>query len=535
MENKKEESKDKMEVDEEKKDKEKKDEIKKLGEIMYSTKIGDLNYDESLALAEKLKKEGNELFQNNKFLEALDKYTEAIDLKVETKNNAVYYSNRAFTNLKLENYGSTIEDVNMALKIDPNFAKAVNRRADAYIALNRLTDAIKDLLFLQQKFPGDKGVEEKLEKTRNKKRRQNYYLAYSSEGRGLPEITIEKVLKDLKPSPSYTGPVFPDDGKITKEWVIDLIERMKDLDNKKTHSEKYIDKVYLLKMLLKVKNMFYEQKESLIDITIPDDKKFTVVGDIHGQFYDLLNIFKINGYPDEENPYLFNGDYVDRGVFSLECIITLLAFKILYPNHLFMARGNHESTNLNQMYGFKNEVNDKYGKDQKMYECFTDFFRTLPLGHILNKQVLVVHGGLFSQDGVTIDQIKKIDRFREIPESGLMSELLWSDPCKENGRIPSKRGVGMSFGPDIAKKFLDENNLNLLIRSHEVKMEGYEIEPGEKVITIFSAPNYCDQMGNKGAIITFKGKKTLEPSFTKFTASPHPNIPIRKYMGNYIF
>ena len=183
---------------------------------MYSTKIGDLNYDESLALAEKIKKEGNELFQNNKFLEALDKYTEAINLKVETKNNAVYYSNRAFTNLKLENYGSTIEDVNMALKIDPNFAKAVNRRADAYIALNRYTDAIKDLLFLQQKFPGDKGVEEKLERTRNKKKRQNYYLAYSSEGRGLPEITIEKVLKDLKPSPSYTGPVFPDDGKITK-------------------------------------------------------------------------------------------------------------------------------------------------------------------------------------------------------------------------------------------------------------------------------------------------------------------------------
>ena len=535
MEDKKEKPKDKMEVEEEKKDLDKKDEIKKLEETIYSIKIGDLNYDESLALAEKIKKEGNELFQNNKFLEALDKYTEAINLKVETKNNAVYYSNRALTNLKLENYGSAIEDSNMALKIDPNFAKAVQRRADAYIALNKLADAIKDLLFLQQKFPGDKGVEEKLERTRNKKKRQNYYLAFSSKDRGLPEFTIEKVLKDSKPSSSYKGPVFPEDGKITKEWVIDLIDRMKDLDNKKSFSEKYIDKFYLLKMLLKVKQIFCAHRPSLVDVTIPNDKKFTVVGDIHGQFYDLLNIFEINGYPDEENPYLFNGDYVDRGVFSLECLTTLLAFKILYPNHFFMARGNHESTNLNQMYGFKNEVNDKYGKDQKMYECFTDFFRSLPLGHILNKKVLVVHGGLFSKDGVTIDQIKEIDRFKEIPESGLMSELLWSDPCRENGRIPSKRGVGMSFGPDVALKFLKDNNLELLIRSHEVKTEGYEIEPCEKVITIFSAPNYCDQMGNKGAIIIFKGEDILKPTFKQFEASPHPNIPIRKYMNNYIF
>ena len=138
MEDKKVDSKDKMEVEEDKKDQEKKDEINQLEQIMYSTKLGDLNYDESLALAENLKKEGNELFQNNKFLEALDKYTEAINLKVETKNNSIYYSNRALTNLKLENYGSAIEDANMALKIDPNFAKAVNRRADAYIALNKL-------------------------------------------------------------------------------------------------------------------------------------------------------------------------------------------------------------------------------------------------------------------------------------------------------------------------------------------------------------------------------------------------------------
>ena len=164
------------------------------------------------------------------------------------------------------------------------------------------------------------------------------------------------------------------------------------------------------------------------------------------------------------------------------------------------------------MYGFKTEVLDKYGKLEKIYDYFVDLFKSLSLGHILNKQVLVVQGGLFSTDWVTIAQIKSIDRFKDIPESGLMSELLWSNLCKENGRFPSKRGVGMSFGRDIAKKFLEENNLKLLVRSYEVKMNEYEIESGNQVITIFSAYNYCDQIGNKGAIITFKGQEILEPN-----------------------
>ncbi len=513
---------------------EKNEDINKLDEKMYSIKLGDLNYEESLNLAEKYKAEGNTFFQNNKFLEALDKYNQAINLKIETKKNAIYYSNRAYVNLKLENFGSAIEDVNMAIKIDPDFAKAYHRRALAYFSLRKYDEALKDFIFLRTKF-NDKSLDDYIEKTRNAKKRKNFFEAFSSEGRGKPTVTIEGLLKTLKPDSAYDGPVYPKDDKITHEWVLELINRMKDMENKKSNGAKYIDKVYLLQMLLKVKNIFEAQKEALIDINIPQGEKFTVVGDIHGQFYDLLHIFEINGYPSEKNPYLFNGDYVDRGVFSLECVTTLIAFKILYPNHFFMARGNHESVNLNQMYGFKNEVTDKYGKDERVYECFTEFFRSLPLGHILNKQVLVVHGGLFSKDGVTIEEVKKIDRFREIPESGLMSELLWSDPCKENGRRTSKRGVGMSFGPDVAKKFLDENKLNLLVRSHEVKMEGYEVEADGKVITIFSAPNYCDQMGNKGAIIRFTGKDKLEPEFVKFENSPHPDIPIRKYMMPFMF
>lgn len=114
-------------------------------------------------------------------------------------------------------------------------------------------------------------------------------------------------------------------------------------------------------------------------------------------------------------------------------------------------------------FRFEGEVRKKY--DEEIYECFSELFNYLPLGHVLNKKVLVVHGGIFSQDGVSLDQIKKVDRFREPPEKGIMSEILWSDPTKLNGRHPSKRGVGLSFGPDIAHKFLKENDLGKFTKS----------------------------------------------------------------------
>jgi serine/threonine-protein phosphatase 5 len=330
---------------------------------------------------------------------------------------------------------------------------------------------------------------------------------------------IEDNLRVLKVDPLYKGPVFPKDGKITKDWILNLIEYMKDYGNNKTSIEKYLDRVYLLEMLLKVKNMYGAVNESLIDVTIPEDRNVTVVGDIHGQYYDLLNIFKINGYPSEENPYIFIGDYVDRGAFGLECMTTLIAFKILYPNHVFLSRGNHEDVDTNERYGFLDEIFDKY--DENIFNCFSELFRFLPLGHVLNKKILIIHGGLFSQDGVTLDDIKKIYRFQAVPISGLMTDLLWSDPKAENGRTPSARGAGVYFGPDVTEKFLKQNNLTLLVRAHEVRMEGYAIEPGNKVITVFSAPNYCDIQGNKGAIIIFNGR-TLTPHFIQFDATPHP-------------
>jgi serine/threonine-protein phosphatase 5 len=236
----------------------------------------------------------------------------------------------------------------------------------------------------------------------------------------------------------------------------------------------------------------------------------------------------MNGVPSDTNPYLFNGDFVDRGSFSVEVVLTLFCFKLLYPNHVFMARGNHETINMNQMYGFEGEVKEKY--TSKMVDMFTEVYNLLPLTHLINEKVLVMHGGLFGDDNVSLDDIRKTDRNRQPPDSGIMCDLLWSDPQPQNGRSPSKRGVGVSFGPDITEKFCKFNNIKFIIRSHEVKPEGYEVGHNGQCITVFSAPNYCDQMGNKGAFITLNS--SLIPKFTTFEAVPHPAVKPMVYANS---
>jgi serine/threonine-protein phosphatase 5 len=141
---------------------------------------------------------------------------------------------------------------------------------------------------------------------------------------------------------------------------------------------------------------------------------------------------------------------------------------------------------------------------------------------------MVMHGGLFSQDDVTLDDIRSINRNMQPPDKGLMCDLMWSDPQWVNGRGESKRGVGIQFGPDITKAFCEKNGLDYVVRSHEVKQEGYEVMHDGKCITVFSAPNYCDVGNNKGAFINIKGND-LTPKFVTFEAVDHPKIKAMAY------
>ncbi|CAL7948751.1 unnamed protein product [Xylocopa violacea] len=444
---------------------------------------------ENAARAEKFKEEANEYFKNQDYTKAIELYTKAIELNPTV---AVYYGNRSFAYLKTEFFGCALTDASKAIELDKNYVKGYYRRAAAHMSLE-CSKILKVLAF-----------EKAISVEENKKNIAD-------------TINIETMAIEDE----YTGPKL-DDGKVTLQFMQDLLEWYS--------KENKLHRKYAYKILLDVKTWFMAQP-SLVDITIPDDSKFTICGDIHGQYYDLLNIFKLNGLPSETNPYLFNGDFVDRGSFSVECIFTLFGFKLLYPNHFFMSRGNHESATMNRMYGFDGEVRAKYSI--RMAELFTEVYNWLPLAHCLNNRVLVMHGGLFSRDDVTLKEIREIDRNRQPPEEGLMCELLWSDPQPQPGRAPSKRGVGVQFGPDVTQNFLAMNNLDYIVRSHEVKNDGYEVGHDGKCITVFSAPNYCDTMGNQGAFITLNGKD-MQPHFTSYEGVPHPNVRPMAYANSLL-
>ncbi|XP_023017041.1 protein phosphatase D3 [Leptinotarsa decemlineata] len=471
---------------------------------------------EDIQIAEHFKSEANEYFKKQDFNSAIDLYSKAIE---KNPNVAIYYANRSFAYLKTECFGIALTDANKCIELDKSYVKGYYRRAAAHMSLGKFKEALKDYEYVAKVRPNDKDAKMKYSECNKIVKKIAFEKAIAVDDKkniadsiNLDAMTIEN---------EYTGPELKD-GKVTLEFMKDLMELYK--NQGKLHRK------YAYKILLDIKSFFMDQP-SLVEIPIGDDDKFTVCGDIHGQFYDLLNIFELNGLPSESNPYLFNGDFVDRGSFSVECIFTLFGFKLLYPNHFFMSRGNHESATMNQMYGFDGEVKFKY--TAQMAELFTEVYNWLPLAHCLNQKVLVMHGGLFSKDDVTLDEIKKIDRNRQPPEEGPMCELLWSDPQPQPGRAPSKRGVGCQFGPDVTTKFLELNKLDYIIRSHEVKNEGYEVAHDGKCITVFSAPNYCDTMGNKGAFINLRGKD-MKPKFTTYEAVPHPNMKPMVYADLFL-
>jgi len=224
----------------------------------------------------------------------------------------------------------------------------------------------------------------------------------------------------------------------------------------------------------------------------------TVVADVHGQFADLLRLFEIGKYPPLTR-YLFLGDYVDRGRYSVETICLLFALKVRYPDNVFLLRGNHEDASLNRVYGFYSEVKTKY--NVKLWRTFVDVFNMMPVAALIDDRILCMHGGL-SPDLHRVSQIEEIERPQKIPESGIMCDLLWADPEKGiSGFSPNDRGISWLFGEDVVQSFLKANNLDLIIRAHQVVEDGYEFFAKRGLVTIFSAPNYDNTFNNSAAIL----------------------------------
>eukprot|EP00099_Drosophila_melanogaster_P015816 NP_524707.1 protein phosphatase D5 [Drosophila melanogaster] len=228
-----------------------------------------------------------------------------------------------------------------------------------------------------------------------------------------------------------------------------------------------------------------------------------ICGDLHGQFKDLLRIFQQCGVPPLSN-YLFLGDYVDRGHCSIETLSLLLTYKLRYPETFFLLRGNHESADLNRVYGFFDECKRRYSI--KLWRSFVDCYDCMPVAAIIADRIFCVHGGL-SPDLNNLDDIRRLNRPTDVPSDGLLCDLLWSDPDETTGTWASNdRGVSFTFGANIVEGFLMQHKFNLIVRAHQVVEDGYEFFADRQLVTIFSAPNYCDIFDNCGAVLVVDAK-----------------------------
>lgn len=523
-----------------------------------------LSVEERQRQAQEVKEAGNRCFVQGDYTQAKVLYTQAIALDPSVP---ALWSNRAACELKLEQHGLAIEDAGKAIELDAKFAKAYFRRASAHLSILDPKAALPDLRKVLQLDPKNATVRAQLDATVKLVRRLEFERAIRVEA-GMPtSYTIQEHLENgtggAVIKPDYDGPLLPTD-ESSKTPITPAVDNMPFLGR--------IDEAFIEKMIEYFKEgkrlpngvawaiilgalREFEKEPAMVSYTVPEGTTIDVVGDTHGQFYDFLHLLSMTGRPSKTHAVLFNGDFVDRGSWSVEIALTIFAYKWLYPHTTLVNRGNHETSDMNKVYGFEGECKAKFGNDIT-FKLFTEVFIAIPLATLITapkqplpaeklpasaskslaqtapildkatgvKRFFVVHGGLFSQDDVTLDQILAIDRFakKQPGQEGLMMELLWSDPQAAPGRGPSKRGVGLGFGPDITRAWCELNGITAVLRSHEVRQGGYAEEHEGLCCTVFSAPNYCDSAGNLAAFGRIDDQGTL--SWTTFTAQPHPNI-----------
>jgi len=256
------------------------------------------------------------------------------------------------------------------------------------------------------------------------------------------------------------------------------------------------------KICIQTRSIF-QSESALLEIDAP----MKIVGDIHGQYFDLLRLFELGGFPNEaDSRYIFLGDYVDRGSHSLEVILLLFCYKIKMRNDFYLLRGNHECGSINRIYGFFDECKRRFPDGGiRLWKTFTDVFNYLPVAAIIDEKIFCMHGGLSPQimKRNSLQQIANIKRPTDVPDRGLLCDLLWADPDPYIDTWgPNDRGVSYTFGAAVLNQFLTIHDMDLICRAHQVVEDGYEFFGDRTLVTIFSAPNYCNEFDNAGAIMS---------------------------------
>ncbi|GAA0142777.1 protein phosphatase [Lithospermum erythrorhizon] len=309
------------------------------------------------------------------------------------------------------------------------------------------------------------------------------------------------------------------EGMMDKGVLNDIIRRL--LEGK-GGKQVQLSEAEIRQLCVNARQIFLSQP-NLLEVRAP----IRICGDIHGQYQDLLRLFEYGGFPPSAN-YLFLGDYVDRGKQSLETICLLLAYKILYPDKVFLLRGNHEDAKVNRIYGFYDECKRRF--NVRLWKVFTECFNVLPVAALIDEKIFCMHGGL-SPELQHLKQINELPRPTDIPDDGLLCDLLWSDPNpKIKGWAISDRGVSCTFGPDVVADFLQNNDLDLIVRGHQVVEDGYEFFARRRLVTLFSAPNYGGEFDNVGALLSVDESllcsfEILKPILDTTSAS---KLPLKK-------
>jgi serine/threonine-protein phosphatase PP1 catalytic subunit len=272
-----------------------------------------------------------------------------------------------------------------------------------------------------------------------------------------------------------------------------IIEKLLAVKNARPGTEVNLPEEDIMWLCRRCREIFLSQP-MLLEVACP----VNICGDTHGQYHDLLRLFEIGQFPPNAN-YIFLGDYVDRAKQSIETMSLLMCYKIKYPESFFLLRGNHECASLNRIYGFYDECKRRYSV--KLWRTFSDLFNCMPVAAVVEDKIFCMHGGL-SPELKHLSQILQISRPVDVPDEGLLCDLLWADPdMNVSGWARNPRGVSYLFGYDVLEEFLAKHDLDLVCRAHQVVEDGYEFQADRQLVTLFSAPNYCGEFDNAGAIM----------------------------------